>query len=313
MLSSTFSSCGPMNRRAVDSRRGARSDRADGRDHAGRVKVLVDLAREVLVRLAVGQQPGTGEVVLHHGDPAVGRRGDELGLVLFDVAEFDLLELLGVGVERRASEGGIKRRLARRLVAVAHQLHVQLRVDGLAALVDHFVTHVDHVGAALERVGLDQAHAALLGRFEAQHQLVGAVGQTALAAEAHRRLVGGERPADQARLRLVDAAALVSSSTKGWLGVAGFGELAELALDDRAALGVEHQLQHVGADLDALARPRRRPARRAGGAACGGGARNRRHRPRRARHGRRHRRCGCAGARGRRRRAPGKKVALRPL
>jgi hypothetical protein len=116
-----------------------------------------------------------------------------------------LWNFLAPRVDGRAGEGGIEGRLARQLVAVAHQLQVQLRRHRRGAGVHHLVLHGHVVGAALQRVGLDQLHAALHRRLELHHQLVGAVLQRAVAAEGHHRLVRREVAADQAALRQVDA------------------------------------------------------------------------------------------------------------
>jgi hypothetical protein len=105
------------------------------------------------------------------------------GLALLDVLKSILWNFLA-GVDGRAGEGRIEGRLARQLVAVAHQLQVQLRRHRRAAGVHHFVLHVHVIDAALERVGLDQLHAALHRRLELHHQLVGAVLQRAVAAAA---------------------------------------------------------------------------------------------------------------------------------
>ena len=178
---------------------------------------------------------------------------DELRLALLDVGELDLLEFLGVGIEGRSGEGGVERRLAGGLVAVADQLRINLRVDRLTAGIDDFVAHVDHVGATMERVGLHQTHATHFIGFKAQHQLFGAVRQRALAAELHGRLVGGEIAANQAGLGLVDPFRAGVEQHKRRIRLLDVAVLQEFAVDDGAALGVERQLEHIGADVDAFA------------------------------------------------------------
>ena len=96
-------------------------------DHAHRVEVLVHLAGEDLARRLVADQPGRGEVVLHHGHPAVVGVLVVLDAGLLDFLELDLLELAGLGVHRRAGEGEVEAALAFGRVAVAGQLQVQLR------------------------------------------------------------------------------------------------------------------------------------------------------------------------------------------
>src|SRR5450830_1432650 len=71
------------------------------------------------------------------------------------------------GVSGRAGEGGIERGLAWGFVAVTHQLEIDLRRHGGAAGVLHFVPHGQIVGTAAQGVGLDQLHAAQVGRLEA--------------------------------------------------------------------------------------------------------------------------------------------------
>ena len=59
-------------------------------------------------------------------------------------------------VNRWPSECGIKRRLPRWRVAIAQQLHIQLRVDRLASCVDDLMLHLHGVAVALYFVCFDQ-------------------------------------------------------------------------------------------------------------------------------------------------------------
>ncbi|OQC05193.1 MAG: hypothetical protein BWX79_02335 [Alphaproteobacteria bacterium ADurb.Bin100] len=267
--------------------RASGGDVLDGGDHAHGIEVGIHLAHEVFANHTVGQKPGGRKVVLDHGDVTVGRiLVDLLGLAFFDVAELDLLVLLGVGEDRRACEGGVERRLARRLVAVAHELQVQLGRDRRGAGVDHVVLHSDGVGTALEGVGLDQLDAAEIGRLELHHQLVDAVFQDPLAGYGHRGLVGRECAADQAGLRDIEAVLAFVQQHGRLLRVGHVGMLDELRLDDRAALGIQRQLEHVGGNDHALARRSRLCGRRSRRRwQLGGGSDSvRRRHPRRSRH-----------------------------
>jgi len=264
--------------------------RAHGGDHAGGVQVVAHLARVVVALDAVTQQPGAGEVVLHHGHVAAGGGLLEVELVLVDVLELDLLVLGGVGVDGRAGEGGVEGIAAVHRVAVTQQLQVQLGGDGGRAGVHHLVLHADVVGAALEGEGLDQLHAVLHGRLEAHLQLVLAVLERALAGlHRHHGLVRGVVAADQAGLRHVDAAAALVEQHEGLAVVAVGGVLQQLGVHQRTALAVKGQAHHVGGDGDLLAGHR-------GGVRATGHVAGRRRRC--SGHGRRHFRRLALGRRG---------------
>ena len=247
--------------------------------HAG-----VEVAHAVAARGARRQDPGRREVVLDHRDPAVGGDGlgvdGVLGLALVDVAERDLVEAV-VAVDGRAGvRAGAVEVAARRRAAVAHQLQVQVGGDGRARVVDHLVRDVDGVAAAMEGVGLDQLHAADLGRLEAHRQLVLAVGQRALGAgQAHhavlQRVAAGQ--AGEAGLGGVELAVAGVEHLHVGPGrdhvvqahqrldpapdlavVVGLLVLAQVEVDQVAALGVERGLDDVGLDGDVLHRQRDR-------------------------------------------------------
>src|SRR5690606_37679104 len=101
--------------------------RAHGFDTARRVQVGLDLQQFVGAGLALGRYPGRGEVVLHHGDPAVVGLFDVVALVFGDVREGDLLEFVLFRVDREARERVIEAGRVRRVVAVALELQVQRR------------------------------------------------------------------------------------------------------------------------------------------------------------------------------------------
>ena len=118
--------------------------------------------------------------MLHHGDVPIGRLFFNIDLAFFDVLELDLLVFLGLGVNRRAGKGGIKRRFASRRVAIAYQLQIQLRRHRYAPGIDHVVTNVQVVGSALEGIGFQQFDAPHFSRFKLDLEFLLAVFQGAL-------------------------------------------------------------------------------------------------------------------------------------
>ena len=108
------------------------------------------------------RHPRSDEVMLDHADPAVLRSLRQLGLVLLDRREFDLLELVLVRVDHRSGVGVIQSRLALRLVAVAHDLLVQRGRNRRLAEVRHVVLDRDVVAATMKSVGLGQLDATRL-------------------------------------------------------------------------------------------------------------------------------------------------------
>ncbi len=115
--------------------------------------------------------------MLHHGHITVAGGLHELSLAFFDVGKCHLLVLLLLGEHGRAGEGGIEGCGIGGLVAITHQLQIELRAHRLAAVVHHLVPHTDQVAAALHGVGFHQLHATDLGRLEAHLHLVLAIGQ----------------------------------------------------------------------------------------------------------------------------------------
>ena len=244
--------------------------------------------------------------MLHHGDVTVGGLLGNVHLAVFDVLELDLLVLLGIGVHRRACEGGVERRLSWRLVAIAHQLQIQLGRNCGAAHVHHFMLDGDVVSATLERPGLDQLDAALLRRFKANGQLVFTVLESTGARHgSHHRFVGGEAATDQARLCDVDALCALVKQHKVLRLVGHVRVLQQLSVRERAAFAVKRQAVDVGGDFDFFTRCRSCWRRRSGN---GRGADGRDCRRGGSRHagctGQRRRGSGCRGCgshRGRRR------------
>ena len=141
----------------------SRRERRQGVNHADRVHLAVDLLGEEFARTSFIVEPGAGEIMLHHGDPAVVGGLLDVDLALVDVGEFDLAELGLVGISGRAGEGRVKARAARASDAVAHQLHIDLRGQGSRADIDDFMFDADDIVAALEGIGLDQLDAVDFG------------------------------------------------------------------------------------------------------------------------------------------------------
>ena len=232
---------------------GTRGNAVEGGDHADRIQIGIDLAHEDFARHAFGQQPGGGKVVLHHGHIAIAACLHEIGLVLLDVLEIHLLVFLFLGEHRRAREGGIERRFARRFVAVAHQLQIHLGRHGLGAGVDHFVLDGNVVGAPLHGPGLDQLDAAEVGRLETHAQFVLAILEFACAGrDVHHGFVGGEGSTDQPGLRDIHALGAVVEQHEALAAVHQIGMLAQFGMGERAAFAVEGQAQHVGGHLHTL-------------------------------------------------------------
>ena len=98
-----------------------------GRNHAHCIQIGVDFSHEQVAFDAIAEQPGAGEIVLHHRHIAVFRRLFDVNLVLFNISKLYLLVFLGLGIDRWTSECGIERGFANRLVAVPDQLQVELR------------------------------------------------------------------------------------------------------------------------------------------------------------------------------------------
>jgi len=239
----------------------ARRHVAQRRDHANGIQVVVHLAHEILALHALTQQPGRCEVVLHHGHVTVGGLFVDLGLVVLDVLELDLVVLLGFGVDGRAGEGGIEGGFACRLVAITHQLHVQLRRHGSSALVDHLVLDADRVAAALERVGLDQLDPIDLIRFKAQGQLVLTLFELAFAGKAHGAFVRGQLAANQTSLGHVHAILAFIEQDKILFLVQQVRVVAELGMHQRTTFGIKAQLVQIGFNIDLLVNHGRRRRR----------------------------------------------------
>ena len=142
-----------------------------------------------------------------------------------------------------------------RLVAVAHQLHIDLRRHSRRAGVDHVVLHADVIGAALERIGLDQLDAALLGRLKAHLHAVLAILELALAGHhGHRCLVIGVVATNQTRLTQVHTLGVFLEHLHQLLVIDGVRVLEQLRALECAAFAVEGQAHHIAGNRDSLAR-----------------------------------------------------------
>ena len=110
--------------RGRDTAAGAWCNRLDRRYHGCAVAAVCQGARHVHAvkrngaAHALGQYPSAGKVMLHHGDIAIASLLFIFRIFLFDVGKLHLLVFLGLGIDRRAGEGGVERRLARRFVAI---------------------------------------------------------------------------------------------------------------------------------------------------------------------------------------------------
>jgi hypothetical protein len=91
------------------------------------------------------------------------------------------------------------------------------------------VLHIDGIGAALEREGLDQLHATLVGGLEAHLHAVLTVLELALAGHhGHGSLVRGEVAADQAGLTQIHALGVFLEHLHELLVIHGVGVLEQL-------------------------------------------------------------------------------------
>ncbi|MNS94765.1 hypothetical protein D3C72_1289920 [compost metagenome] len=203
--------------------------------------------------------------MLHHRHPAVGGGSRHGGLALGDVLEAQLVILVGIGVDGRASEGAVELRLLD-LAAVARQFQVQRRRDRRRAGVGHVEARIHHIAALVEDVSLHELHAVLLG---GQHhfELVLAVQRTRTRRNREHRGVVGQVAADQARTRHVGAVG-ITFEQHDRLAVL-LVVLEHLQAGQDAAGRVDLGTQVVGGDHHLLAR------------GLGGGLRGSRHRARR--------------------------------
>ena len=99
--------------------------------------------------------------MLDHGNVAIFSLLFNIDLVLLDVGELHLLVLFRLCINSGAGKGGIKRRLARGLVAVTHQLQIKLRRHSGQSGVDNLMFDRHGIGATAKGVGLDEFDAAL--------------------------------------------------------------------------------------------------------------------------------------------------------
>ena len=185
--------------------------------------------------------------MLDHGQPAVVGRLGELGLVVGNGAEIDLLVLLGFGEYGRAGEGRYHRRLACRRHVIALQLEVGVRGNGLVAAVGDFPAYIDQVGTTLEGQYLGHLDTVLLGSFQANLQFVRAFSQLGSAGDASEgRTMGRQAFADQAALRHVLMLGIEQDEVSCLVVV--FLVFQQFQADQIAALRGNGRLQQIGAD-----------------------------------------------------------------
>ena len=104
---------------------GARSEAAQRLYGSNGKQAVADRARiEITLRIA-GGDPGREEIVLNHRHPTVvGRLGLEC-ILLGDIVKRNLVEMLGIGIERRARIGLVERGFVANLAVVASDLQIQ--------------------------------------------------------------------------------------------------------------------------------------------------------------------------------------------
>ncbi len=120
-------------------------------------------------------------------------------------------------------------------------MQVQLGRHRRAARIDDVVLDRDVIGATLDGPGLDQLHAALCRRFEADADFIFTVLEfTRAGHHGHGGLVGGERATDQAGLRHINALGAFVQQQKIAGLVGHVGVLEQLGMRERAAFAVKH-------------------------------------------------------------------------
>ena len=177
----------------------------EGRDHANGVQIGIHFSGKVFTRSVFRQQPGRCKVVLHHGHIALLGCFLKIGFSFFDVRELNLLVFFRIGVNSGPREGHVKRRLTFRLVAIAHELNIQLWGRRGRACIDNFVRNLQSITAACQGVCFDQFQATRIGRLKCQDQFILTRFELTLASEFHGCFVRGKGAANQARLRQIDA------------------------------------------------------------------------------------------------------------
>ncbi len=248
---------------------GAWRNRPERHHGADGVQVGVDLLGENLARDRRRRHERRHEEVLRHGDPAITGLGRMFRLTGFDLGEVELLVVFSRGVQRRAGVAAVEVAVAKRLVAVVGQLHVQRWRHWCCAGVGHVVAHADGVVAALEGEGLGQLDAALLGlehqlhfaaTVDAAHARLGAearivvrdtdranqagLGQVGVVgADIEQHLVGVVVNVALAPLRQAPATAEPAR-------MAGALELEQFETAHDATGGIDVGLHHIGGDGD---------------------------------------------------------------
>ena len=177
--------------------------------------------------------------MLHHGHITLLGCFLKISFAFFDVRELKLLKFFGIGVNSGAREGHVKRRLTFRLVAIAHELDIQLRRRRCRACVDNFVRNFQGITAACQGVCFDQFQATRIGRLKCQGQFILARFELTLASEFHGCFVRSKGAADQARLRQIDARLALVQQNKRLLLVCNVSKLQELRTHKGAALRVK--------------------------------------------------------------------------
>ena len=187
--------------------------------------------------------------MLHHRDPAVVGGSGEVFLVLVDVAERHLLEVVLLGVDSRSDERVREARRFHRLV-VAHQFHIDRRRDRRRADVLDLRVDADHIAAARERVGLDDLHATLDRRLEAELERLG-VARQIVRLVRHRRVdvvVVREIAAEQTRARQIRMVRGAVEQRDDQIRLLAVALLDERQLRQRAAARVDLAVIDVGAE-----------------------------------------------------------------
>ena len=232
-------------------------------DHGGAVAAVSGGGADIHSIQGVGpcstcrQYPGAGKVMLHHGDIAVVCFLFKSRTLLFDLAELYLLVLLGLGINRWTCESGIEGGLACWLVAIAHQLQIQLWRQGRAGSVGQLVLDGNVVCATAQGVGLDQLQSTYFGGGEGDDQFVLAIFQSAVTTDRHDRFVGWRCTAgctrDDAGLRQVHTVFGIVQQHEVADLVCHVRVFEELGAHQGSTFCVKGQFQHIGAHFKPFA------------------------------------------------------------
>ena len=246
-----------------------RSDVSHRNNGADGVFIACNLTGIELTLKTFLRNPGGHEVLLNNGHPAVIRLGRIVLLVIRDVREGNLLELIlgriKGGTQIAAGEGiGTRGRLA-----VAHQLVVDGRIDGLIRTVHHFLGDLHAVVVSREGIGLQNLNAAAFSLKAHAERLVARIHHERTVLQLENRLVcGSVSNADHTALGFIEAilgvikqhnvvvlSFLVAENEANETDFIPLGKLLhlqKLSTNNASALFVKRELHQIRLNIDRL-------------------------------------------------------------